>query len=122
MLLAIVAADLVLDWLFRMDLAQRTVVLTIMVSVLLAGIYRWLVRPLTTDISDDALVLQVERINPQLGQALITSVQLSRNEGRHSHGVSVTLMRRAIELGPGHAGLRARQMDLGVNVDSFHRA
>src|SRR5262249_26017906 len=76
--LAIFAADLAIDWLFRMDRPQRGVMLALMLGGLAWGVYRWLVKPLSLSPSDDALALQVESANKQLGQGLITALQLAR--------------------------------------------
>jgi hypothetical protein len=94
--LALFAADLILDWLFRMDRAQRAVMLALMTVTLGWAIVRWLARPLSRAISDDALALQVESANRRLGQGLITALQLSRLSDAASRGMSPTLMRQAV--------------------------
>jgi hypothetical protein len=97
--LAIFAADLALDWLFRMDRAQRAVMLALMLVAIGAAIYRWLVRPLSLTTSDDALALQVERVNQRLGQRLISALQLARVADPQSRGMSPNLVRQAVQSG-----------------------
>src|SRR5262249_34659045 len=58
--LALFALDLALDWFFRMDRAQRAVMLVLMLAAICWAIVRWLLRPLSLMLSDDALALQVE--------------------------------------------------------------
>src|SRR5919108_4855907 len=60
LVLGLCAADLALDWLFRMDRAQRLVMLALMAAAVGWLVYRRLVRPLSAPLSDDALALQGE--------------------------------------------------------------
>src|SRR3954447_15147893 len=60
LMLALFAVDLALDWQFRMDRAQRGVMLALMLTAIGWAILRWLLRPLSATLSDDALALQVE--------------------------------------------------------------
>ena len=73
LVLGLCAADLALDWLFRMDRPQRGVMLAILLGIVGWVAYRRLVRPLSATLSDDALALQVEAGNRQLGQSLISA-------------------------------------------------
>jgi hypothetical protein len=97
--LALFAVDLLLDWLFRMDRAQRAVMLVLMLAALGWGIHRWLVRPLSVSLSDDALALQVEAANRRLGQRLISALQLAHVQSPESRGMSPTLVRQAVASG-----------------------
>src|SRR6185295_2757453 len=56
--IGLAAADLVLDWLFRMDRAQRAVMLVLMAGGLGWLAQRRLFRPLSATMSDDALALE----------------------------------------------------------------
>ena len=81
--------------------------------VLIAGalgwlVYRRLVRPLSATMSDDALALQVEAANKQLGQSLISALQLARMDDVESRGMSPRARARRRSLR--HAGRRARQL------------
>lgn len=99
LLLALCAADLVLDWLFRMDKPQRLVMLALMIGGVGWLAYRRLVRPLSASMSDDALALQVEAGNKQLGQAMISALQFSRMEDVESRGMSPVLVRQTVAAG-----------------------
>lgn len=99
LILGMAAADLLLDWLFRMDIGQRAVLLAIMLLVVMWASYRWIVQPLVTTVSNDALALRVEAANPRLGQALITALQLSRLGDGAPKGASPLLVRQAINSG-----------------------
>ena len=92
--LALFAADLVLDWLFRLDKAQRLVMLVLIAAAIGWLVYRRLVRPLSATMSDDALALQVEAGNKQLGQSLISALQLGpHGRRREQRGMSPVLVR-----------------------------
>jgi hypothetical protein len=99
LILALAAADLAVDWLFRLDRAQRMVLLGGATAVIVWCATRWLVKPLRTPTSDDALVLQLEQTHPRLQQALITSLQLARMDERRRQGMSPELVMRAIATG-----------------------
>ncbi|MFO0454986.1 MAG: hypothetical protein ACK5Z0_03180, partial [Planctomycetota bacterium] len=72
LLLAIAVVDMGLDRFFKMDFAQRLIV-WILVLAVVAGWLVWRVlRPITKQVSDDALLLQVEAKNRQLQQKAIT--------------------------------------------------
>jgi hypothetical protein len=78
--LAILGFSMLIDRVFKMDLAQRGIMLTV-ISLASLGYFVYLVlRPLLARVSDDALLLQVERKNPQLREQLISSWQLSREQ------------------------------------------
>lgn len=101
-IVAIVAMFLVsfgLDRLFRMDLAQRTIVLLIMVGVIVWLLWRRIVNPLRHMPSDDALALQIESRHKELGDALITSMQLARVDDPQRLGASPALVAEAIRSG-----------------------
>jgi hypothetical protein len=96
LVIGLCAADLLLDWMFRLDRAQRLVMLVLMASAIGWLIYRRLVRPLSASMSDDALALQVEQGNKQLGQSMISALQLSRIEDVESKGMSPALVRKTV--------------------------
>ena len=97
--LALVAADLVLDWLFHLDKAQRAVMLVLVVGAIGWLAYLRLARPLSVSMSDDALALQVEAKNRQLGQSMISALQLARIGDIESKGMSPTLVRQTVASG-----------------------
>ncbi len=94
--LALAAADLALDWLFRMDRAQRLVMLVLMLGGIGWLAYRRLICPLSATMSDDALALQVEARNKELGQGLISALQLARLEGAAERGMSPALVEQTV--------------------------
>src|SRR2546429_9991054 len=64
--LALGAADLALDWLFRMDRPQRAVILVLMVAALGWAGHRWLVPPLSLALGADPPGLQIAKAQPPL--------------------------------------------------------
>lgn len=102
---AVFLVDLGVDWLFRMDVAQRRICFLIAVAVLAYVAYRRLLRPLGQSYSDDVLVLQVEGRHRELGQSLISAVQFSRVEEQYEGlGMSSAMVRATIEQGTRAAG------------------
>src|SRR5262245_3039808 len=97
--LGLIAVDLAIDWFFRLDKPQRLVMLGLMIGVIAWRVYRRLVRPLSATMSDDALALSVEASNKQLGQSLISALQLSRLEDVESHGMSPALVAQTVHHG-----------------------
>ncbi len=93
------AFDLLLDWLFHMDLAQRGIMLALMVAGLIAMVAWRLGRPLSQRPGDDALCLEVEQQNRQLGEAMISSVQFSRMGDVSYQGVSKGMVQATIQAG-----------------------
>src|SRR3954468_14590714 len=114
--LALFAVDLALDWLFRMDRAQRVVMLALMLGALGWAVICWLVRPLSATLTDDALALQVEQANERLGQGLISALQLSRIDDVPSRGMSPLLVRQAVR-----SGLQLAQEISFANVIDYER-
>jgi len=94
--LGLFASDLAIDWLFRLDRAQRLVMLSLMLGALAWSIHRWLVRPLSSPMTDDALALRVEAANKRLGQGLISALQFARMGDAQERGMSPTLVRQAV--------------------------
>ncbi|MCI0360269.1 MAG: hypothetical protein L0211_17470 [Planctomycetaceae bacterium] len=99
LLLGLCAADFVLDWLFHLDKAQRLVMLALAAGAIGWLAYRRLVRPLSVTMSDDALALQVEAENKQLGQSMISALQLARIEDIEGKGMSPALVRQTVATG-----------------------
>ena len=108
--IGLAAADLVLDWLFRMDRAQRAVMLVLMVAAIGWLVQRRLIRPLAATASDDALALEVEAHNKELGQGLISALQLARLENAEKRGMSAALVEQTV--------LRGTKAAEGVNFAS----
>jgi len=113
LLLGIAALDMGLDRLFKMDFAQRLIVLALVAG----GMGVWLVwrvlKPATKSISDDALLLQVENKHRQLQQKAISGFQLARDTDYSRQGVSPQLAEATIA-----AGVReAQAVDFSAVLD-----
>lgn len=99
MAIALLVIDLALDWFFRMDKPQRAVMLTLILGVIAYVAYRRLIKPLSATISDDALALEVERLNPELNQSVISALQFSRMEDLDRRGYSPSMVRQTVQRG-----------------------
>ena len=77
-LLVVIALDVWIDWQFNLDRAQRVAMLLLALVPLAWIAYRYLWKPWLSQLSDDALCLEVERRNKQLGEGLISAVQFAR--------------------------------------------
>lgn len=97
--IGLLLVDLALDFFFRMDKPQRAVMLALMVAVVAYIAYRRLVLPLSAPISDDALVLEVERRNPDLCQSVISAWQFSKMEDLDRRGYSPAMVRQTVQRG-----------------------
>ena len=93
------ALSLLVDRTFRMDGTQRVLSLLIALGVLAGVAWRRVVRPLARALHDDALSLAVESRHGELGQGLITAVQLSRVPDARAIGSSPAMVRAAIQAG-----------------------
>ncbi|MFT7630452.1 MAG: hypothetical protein ACI87E_001458, partial [Mariniblastus sp.] len=112
-LLAVVAVDVLLDRTFKMDFAQRLVMLIVMAGG--AAIYfGWrVIKPLMSRPNDDALIYEVESKNPELKESLISSVQLSREKDLAGMGMSAELAQATIDRGLS----KAAAIDFGKSLD-----
>jgi hypothetical protein len=99
MVVAVSAVDALIDWWFRMDRAQRLLVLIGVGSALVYYLSRHVIAPLMSKITDDELCQRVERTNPQLAQRLISAVQFSRIGDLEALGVSPAMVDATIEEG-----------------------
>ena len=113
LLLGLLAIDLLIDWYFRMDWSQRAVMLVLMLGAVAYVAYRRLVRPLSATMSDDALALQVESGHRQLGESLISALQLSQLEDAEARGMSPMLVRETVRYGTD----AARRIDFQTVID-----
>ncbi len=94
--LAILGADMGLDRFFKMDFAQRLIMLCVM-AVAIVVIFVWRVaKPLMSKAGDDALLLEIETKHPELNESLISGVQLARQVDFESRGVSTELAQATI--------------------------
>ena len=98
-ILAILAFDVALDRFFKMDFAQRLVMLIAMAAAAVVYFGIRVVKPLFSRLSDDALIYEVENKNPELKESLLSSVQLSRDEDWKQWGTSAALAAATIQQG-----------------------
>ena len=113
LVLAILLIDILIDRVFKLDFAQRIIMLVLMIGSV-AALFGWRVlRPLMNRISDDALLHQIEIKHPELKENLISGAQLSRDAELESKGVSMELAQATIE----RSKELARKMDFLGTVD-----
>jgi hypothetical protein len=97
--IGLLAVDAAIDWFFRMDKPQRAVMLTLIAGLLAYVAYRWLLKPLSATITDDALALEVERRNPQLKESVISALQFAREDNLANKGYSPAMIRQTVQRG-----------------------
>ncbi len=90
--LAIVVADVFIDRVFQMDLAQRSIMLTVMVCAAVWFLFTKVLRPLMFNTSDDALVAKVEQRVGGDSQQILSTLQLARESDLARTGTSKTLV------------------------------
>lgn len=99
--IAVLLLDMGLDRFFKMDFAQRTVMLAL-TAIGLGVLFFWkVIRPIWLRPSDDALVYEVEKKNPQLKESLLSAMQLDRSKANKAElaGVSQQLVDATIQKG-----------------------
>jgi hypothetical protein len=94
----LIAFDLLIDWYFRMDRAQRGIMLVLTVAVLCWVAWRYLIKPLKTKLTDEALVLEMEK-HGQFSEELITALEFSRTDWSQQPNVASGLVRQTIDRG-----------------------
>lgn len=111
--LAILAADMLLDRVFKMDGAQRLVMLVVMAIAAIVYFGWKVIKPLQARPNDDALIYEVENKNPELKESLLSSAQLAREKNLDSQGVSPELAKATIQKGLDNAAA----IDFGKSLD-----
>jgi hypothetical protein len=91
--------DFLMDRFFKMDRPQRLVMLVIMGLVAGWAIIKYLLRPMGAKVSDDALVIQVEKGKKGAGEALISALEFSRIDWSEHENVSMTMVDQTIKEG-----------------------
>jgi len=116
----LVAAACLLDFLIdrnlRMDSAQRLVMLVLVAAGFLWACWRFVVRPLASPISDDALCLEIERRSPGTGEKLISAIEFARMDWSRHENVSLAMVDQTVRDGealgrdfPEHSVLRGER-------------
>ena len=95
-----------LDYTFNFDYYLRMANLAVSIIVLGYLVYQYLIVPFSSRVSDDALILAVEKhFGRELGESLISAVQFSRMTNEiEVQGVSRDLIRATINQGTAAAG------------------
>jgi len=109
--IALAAGSFLLDYFFRLDPQQRTFLLVVTGVALVLVFARRVVRPLSTSLSDDALILEVERRHPELAESLISAVQFKRMEHQIGPNTSLAMVQATIQRGA-EAGAAVRFADV----------
>ncbi len=91
-MLAIVVADIFIDRVFQMDVAQRTIILTAMICAAIWFLFAKVLRPLMFNTSDDALVAKVEQRVGGDSQQILSTLQLAREFDLTKTGTSKALV------------------------------
>ena len=76
--LGLAVGSFLLDYFFRLDAQQRTFLLVTMSVALALVFFRRVLYPLSMPLTDDGLLLEVERRHPELAESLISAVQFKR--------------------------------------------
>ncbi|MGI8981938.1 MAG: hypothetical protein ACR2FY_22125 [Pirellulaceae bacterium] len=114
LLIGLCVLDLPIDWYFHMDKPQRVVMLALIGAAIAWLGWRRLVRPLSVQVSDDALCLQVEKGNKQLSEGLISALQFARMPDVAARGMSPMLVRQTVLYGT----QAARNVNFGGVLDA----
>lgn len=114
LLIGLCVLDLAVDWFFHMDKPQRVVMLALIGGAVAWLVWRRLVRPLSVEVSDDALCLQVEKGNKQLSEGLISALQFARMPDVAARGMSPMLVRQTVLYGT----QAARNVNFGGVLDA----
>lgn len=112
-ILGVFAVDMFLDRMFKMDFAQRLVMLGIMAIIAVVFLFRKLLRPLSHRIDDEALLMEVEKKNQESAQSIISSYQLAQDDQLEEKGISIELTEATINQGLG----KAKKVNFGSALD-----
>lgn len=99
LLLGICLLDFAIDYFFQMDRAQRGIMLVLMIAVIFWAIWKWLLRPLRASITDEAIVFEVSRRHPEIGDKILTSLEFARTDWSHEKNVSSVMVDSAMKEG-----------------------
>lgn len=102
--LAVLLVDFLLDYYFHMDQSQRAILMVMMLGSLLYSAYHFLWVPLTSQVTDDALVLTVEQKLGRQHSELINSLQLAREAQSKDRSYSPAMAQQVVKQGAELAG------------------
>lgn len=111
--LGLIAFVFVVDYMLEMDVPQRIILSSLCLLVIGYVAYSRLLIPLTRSLSDDALVLEVEKQNRHLSDSLISAVQFSRDIDMERQGISPAMVNATIEQGT----RAASEVNFGTALD-----
>ena len=95
-LVASVFFTLGVDWMLRMDIAQRILMSALSLAGILYVTWRYLMRPLRVSIGTDDLALVLEDYYPQLDDRLISALQFAGTDPAET-GASEAMVRKVAE-------------------------
>mgnify|MGYP006091105295 CR=1 FL=1 len=98
-LLVLIIIDFALDRTFRMDGPQRLIMLILSVSISGYVVYRRLLGPLLSRLSDDALMIELEEAEGGMDEVLISALELSRMGIEGNENVSIKMVENTINEG-----------------------
>ncbi|MCH2178930.1 MAG: hypothetical protein MK106_09005 [Mariniblastus sp.] len=112
-ILCVLVVDMGLDRLFKMDFAQRLIMLGVMVAFASVYLVYRVIRPLSNRPGDDALLYEVEAKNLTLKESLLTGAQLARQDDLESLGASRALADATIQ----HSIAKAAEIDFATTLN-----
>lgn len=98
-ILGLLAFIFIVDRFLEMDVPQRIIMAVLAVSAILAVVYFKLFKPFSQRLTDDSLILAVEKQNLELRDSLISAVQFSRDVDIQRQGISPAMVDATIEQG-----------------------
>lgn len=113
-ILGVFAVDMLLDRVFKMDYAQRLIMLVVMAVIAAVFLFIKLLRPLSHTIDDESLLMEVEKKNEESAQSIISSYQLAQDEQLKEKGISSDLTEATIQQGL----TKAKKVNFGSALDS----
>ncbi len=118
-LLGLLIVDMAVDRFFKMDFAQRLIMLAGMVLFAIFYLIYRVIRPLANRPGDDALLYEVEAKNQELNESLLSGAQLARLDNLEQLGASQALTEATIQ----QSIAQACSLDFGLTLNqSRYRA
>jgi len=97
--LVLIIIDFALDRTFRMDWSQRLITLILSLSIVGYVVYRKLLAPLFSRLSDDALMIELEEAEGGMNEVLISALELSRMDIATNENVSAKMVENSVNEG-----------------------